>query len=362
MKIRNYYLLACLFFLCGFGLLNAQTQKSLPDRWSEEKAQQWYAQQPWFAGCDYIPAMAINQIEMWSKESFDAKQIDKELTWAEGLGFNTMRVFLSSVVWQNDAQGFKSRISQFLTICNKHGIRPLFVFFDDCWNKESHYGKQASPKPGIHNSGWVQDPSCSLRADTAKLYPLLKKYVQDIVGTFGKDKRVLMWDLYNEPGNSNHGCSSLPLLKNVFKWARACRPSQPLTAGIWYFDCPALNAFQLNHSDVISYHNYGDEKEHAEWIKFLQMMDRPLVCTEYMARKRNSHFENIMPLLKQNKIVAINWGFVSGKTNTIFAWDTPLPNAKEPEVWFHDIYRQDGTPFDQKEIDFIKSMTKDKNN
>ena len=160
---------------------------------------------------------------------------------------------------------------------------------------------------------------------------------------------------------TDHGCSSLPLLKNVFKWARACNPSQPLTAGIWYFDCPALNAFQLNNSDVISYHNYGDEKEHAEWIKFLQMMNRPLICTEYMARKKNSRFDNIMPLLKQNKIVAINWGFVSGKTNTIFAWDTPLPDVKEPDLWFHDIYRQDGTPFDQKEIDVIKSVTSSSN-
>jgi hypothetical protein len=48
---------------------------------------------------------------------------------------------------------------------------------------------------------------------------------------------------------------------------------------------------------------------------------------------------------------------VSGKTNTIFAWNTPLPDVKEPKVWFHDIFRQDGTPFDPKEIKAIKSLT-----
>lgn len=357
---KKIYLLFSVFCMFCINIANAQQccSSNNTSRWSEQKANEWYSQQPWLVGSDYIPATAINQIEMWSESTFDAKQINKELTWAEGLGFKTMRVFLSSVVWKNDPQGLKNRINKFLTICDNHGIRPLFVFFDDCWNKESYYGKQPDPKPGVHNSGWVQDPSYNLRQDTVQSYPILKKYVQDIVTTFGNDKRILMWDLYNEPGNSNYGCSSLPLLKNVFKWARQCNPSQPLTAGIWYFGCQELNSFQLNNSDVISYHCYANEEEHAQWIKFLQIQNRPLVCTEYMARKRNSRFDNILPLLKKNKVVAINWGFVSGKTNTIFAWDTPLPNEKEPKLWFHDIYRQDGTPFSQDEINFIKSITK----
>jgi hypothetical protein len=357
---RVSILLLCLFCISAVNLSYGQSkrQKVAPaERWSELRAQNWYKNKPWLVGCDYIPATAINQIEMWSKDTFDPKQIDKELGWAQNIGFNTLRVFLSSVVWKNDAKGMKERMNEFLSICSKHGITPLFVFFDDCWAKESSYGKQPNPKPGIHNSGWVQDPSCSLRADTLKLYSVLQKYVKDILSTFGQDKRVLMWDLYNEPGNSGHHASSLPLLKKVFEWARKCNPSQPLTAGIWYTKCPALNAFQLTHSDVISYHCYSDEKDQEQYIKFLGMLNRPLVCTEYMARKRNSFFSNNMPILKEHKVVAINWGFVSGKTNTIFAWDNPLPNVKEPDVWFHDIFRQDGTPFSQEEIDFIKSMT-----
>ncbi|MDY3141425.1 MAG: 1,4-beta-xylanase, partial [Parabacteroides sp.] len=62
-------------------------------------------------------------------------------------------------------------------------------------------------------------------------------------------------------------------------------------------------------------------------------------------------------LLKENKVVAINWGFVAGKTNTIFAWDEPLPDVAEPKLWFHDIFRQDGTPFSQEEVDCIRSLT-----
>jgi len=358
--------LACLFLLslvfASFGCSNQMKVATVTNDsnqcWSEEKANQWYAEQPWLVGCDYIPATAINQIEMWSKDTFDPKQIDKELGWAQGIGFNTLRVFLSSVVYKNDSQGMKTRMGDFLTICEKHGIRPMFVFFDDCWNPESTYGKQPDPKPGVHNSGWLQDPSVSLRQDTTKMYSELKTYVQDILKTFKADKRVLMWDLYNEPGNSKHGITSLPLLRKVFEWARECDLTQPITAGVWTFDCPELNAFQLKNSDVISYHSYNPAEEHAVTIKYLQALNKPLVCTEYMARRNNSTFQTILPLLKQNKIVAINWGFVSGKTNTIFAWDTPLPNEKEPKLWFHDIFRQDGTPFSQAEVDTIKVLTK----
>jgi hypothetical protein len=326
-------------------------------KWSVDKVTAWYAVQPWLSGSNYQPATAINQLEMWSADTFDASTIDKELGWAEELGFSTMRVFLSSVVWNNDAIGFKNRINQLLDISSKHHIRPMFVFFDDCWKAESYYGKQPDPKPGVHNSGWVQDPSVSLRNDTTALFPKLEKYVKDILSTFKDDKRVLMWDLYNEPGNSNHGVSSLPLLKNVFKWARQVNPSQPLSAGIWYFGTNELNTFQIENSDVITYHNYSEEKEHQLWINFLKIQNRPMICTEYMARRNNSRFENIMPLLKSNNVGAINWGFVSGKTNTIFAWDEPKPNEKEPILWFHDIFRQNHTAFDPKEVECIKKLT-----
>ena len=183
--------------------------------------------------------------------------------------------------------------------------------------------------------------------------------MKDLLTTFGQDERILLWDLWNEPGNSNHGVSTLPHLKKVFEWAREANPSQPLTCGVWNWNdsFAPLNAYQIEQSDVVSYHNYNDRADHEQTIKYFKMFNRPLVCTEYMARRNNSLFSTIMPLLKENKVVAINWGFVAGKTNTIFAWDEPKPNEKEPKLWFHDIYRQDKTPFDPAEVALIKSLT-----
>ena len=277
---RNQFLLTCSLACVVLAGLVGCGPKQPATRWTEQQAKEWYSRQGWLSGCDYIPATAINQIEMWSKDTYDAQQIDKELAWAEDLGFKTLRVYLSSVVYQNDASGMKKRMDDFLSICQKHGIRPLFVFFDDCWNPESQYGQQPQPKTGIHNSGWVQDPSVSLRQDTAALYEQLGKYVKDIVGTFAKDERILLWDLYNEPGNSGHLTSSLPLLRKTFEWARAAAPTQPLTAGLWNWgdEFAPLNACQIEQSDVISYHNYSDSLDHRKMIRYLTMLNRPLVA------------------------------------------------------------------------------------
>lgn len=359
MKQKTFLAVACTALLAFTSCNEKNEPAQTAQRWSVEKANEWYESKPWMAGTDYIPANAINQIEMWYKDTYSPDLIDKELGWAEELGFNSMRVFLSSVVYENDPEGMKERIDNFLAICQKHGITPLLCIFDDCWNAESEYGPQPAPKPGIHNSGWLRDPSDSARKDTVTLYPKMEKYVKDLLTTFGQDERILLWDLWNEPGNSGYSCTTLPALKKVFQWAREANPSQPLTAGLWNMseDFAPLNAFQIENSDVISYHNYSPLNDHTTMVNYLQILNRPLFCTEYMARTAGSLFKDIMPLLKEKKIGAYNWGFVSGKTNTIFAWSTPLPDQAEPEVWFHDIIRQDGTPFDQAEVDTIKALT-----
>jgi hypothetical protein len=288
---------------------------------------------------------------MWQADTFDPVTIDRELGYAENIGFNTMRVFLHSLAWNEDPKGFRERVNKYLTIADKHHIQTIFVFFDDCWNANPKPGKQPDPKPGIHNSGWMQDPGRPLTTEADFL--ALKAYVDDVLNTFKHDNRVLLWDLYNEPGNSNKNFKSADLLTRVFAWARAVNPDQPLSVGFWDTNLKALCKIQIENSDVITYHNYDVPAAHMGLIVFLKQYGRPLICTEYMARPRNSTFQNTMPLLKKENIGAINWGFVSGKTNTIYAWDTPMPDGSEPKVWFHDIFRKDGSPYKQEEVAFI---------
>jgi sugar phosphate isomerase/epimerase len=323
--------------------------------WTKEKANTWYVAHPWMTGANYIPAYAINQLEMWQNSTFDAMAIDRELGWAENLRFNTMRVFLHSIAWQQDPAGFKKRINEFLTIAEKHKIKIILVFFDDCWNKGPVAGLQPLPKPGIHNSGWVQDPGDPYSKDTTN-FPQLEKYLKDVLVHFAHDQRILLWDLYNEPGNSGKLESSLPLLTKVFSWARQVNPDQPLTSGIWSWDYEKLNKFQVANSDIITYHEYEEPLWHLRVVQLLKLHGKPLICTEYMARTKNSRFSNILPLLQKENVGAINWGFVAGKSNTIYAWDTPLAEGNEPVEWFHDILKLDGTPYIQDEVEFIKKI------
>ena len=326
-----------------------------PNIWSKAKANDWYKKQGWLVGADYLPSTAINQLEMWQAETFDTATNNRELGWAHEIGMNVMRVYLHDLAWQQDPSGFKDRINIFLDIAAKNKIKILFTLFDDCWNPDPQIGKQPSPKPGIHNSGWVRSPGKTIHDDSTK-WDYLELYVKDVLATFKDDHRILMWDLYNEPGNSGYNETSLPLLKKVFEWAWSVRPSQPLTVATWY-DNKTLTAFQLNNSDIITIHNYNDagnlEKELKERLK----EGRPVICSEYMARPRNSRFQTHLPIFKKYNVGAINWGLVSGKSNTIYQWGKPVPDGSEPLLWFHDIFRKDGTPYDKKETDFIKAIT-----
>jgi hypothetical protein len=359
-----FVVFACLVVLTG----NAQ-------RWSESQAHDWYQKQPWLVGSNYIPADAINQLEMWQADSFDPQRIDKELGWAQGLGMNTMRVFLQDLLWQQDAEGFKHRIDAFLSIAAKHHIRPVFVLFDSCWDPDPKLGPQRPPIPGVHNSGWVQSPGRSALADESQV-PRLKAYVQGVVGAFAGDPRVLAWDVWNEPDNGNGppyaGLESkdktlqvLKLLPQVFEWAREEHPTQPLTSGVWEGDWSSpekwspMARVQLEQSDVISFHNYGwpeDFEQHVEW---LEQYHRPLICTEFMARPVGSTFDAILPIAKKHHVAAINWGFVAGKTQTYLPWDswTRPYVLSQPPAWFHEVLRQDGTPYRQREADIIRELT-----
>lgn len=347
-------------------------------RWTEQRAHAWYAQQPWLVGSNYIPKTAINELEMWQEATFDPAEIDKELTWAEAMGMNTMRVFLHDLLWQQDAPGFQKRIDQFLAIASRHHIRPLFVLFDSCWDPFPHLGPQHPPIPGVHNSGWVQSPGAAALADPNQ-YPRLKAYVQGVVGAFANDNRILAWDVWNEPGADNVNSYAYEELKDkdariakllpeVFEWAREAHPTQPLTSGVYSVDVSKENGdldqlqqIQLRESDVITFHNYSWPEDFKREVAWLRKYNRPIICTEFMARSVGSTFDTILPIAKQERVGAINWGFVAGKTQTNLPWESWVHPyiLSQPPVWFHEVLHPDGTSYRQAEVDLIRQLTRE---
>ncbi|MGI4876416.1 MAG: hypothetical protein ACRYG4_02895 [Janthinobacterium lividum] len=354
-------------------LLLATQPAEAREQWTKPQAAAWYAGQPWLVGSNYTPASAVNQLEMWQAPTFDPARIDRELAAAQGLGMTTMRVFLHNLLWEQDAAGFKTRIDTFLAIAAKHHIRPVFVLFDSCWDPDPQTGPQHPPIPGVHNSGWVQAPGAARLADTAQ-YPRLEAYVRDVVGSFAHDKRILAWDVWNEPNNSGGGnYAATPnktalvagLLGRVFDWAEAADPEQPLTSGLWTGDhwdradtLDAVERIQVTRSDVMSFHDYSWPETFAVRARQMLGYGRPVLCTEYMARGNGSTFDGSLPIGKRLNIAMFNWGFVDGRTQTRLPWDSwKKPYTyDEPPLWFHEVLRADLTAYRAAETDLIRRL------
>lgn len=351
----------------------------LGERWNEERAWAWQEEQGWMAGTNFNPSTAINQLEFWQGDTFDSETIDRELQWSAELGMTLHRVYLHNLLWDQDSLGFLKRLDQYLSMADAKGVKTLFVLLDDVWHPVPKLGKQPDPVPYVHNSGWVQAPGAAILGDSLR-HGEVKNYVKGVLSHFADDPRVVAWDLYNEPDNvanqgdqgrseaevKNKHIYTLSLLKKVFRWSREVNPSQPLTVGIWKGNyknwgtldsLPPIDHFAMSNSDVISFHSYdGDLDVVRGKIAELKKYNRPLLCTEYLARGTGNTFQSVLPILKENQVAAINWGFVAGKTNTVFPWSSWTEKFDSlPKVWHHDIYLPDKTPFDPEEITFLKA-------
>ena len=378
-------------------------------RWSEEKAWKWYSEQPWLVGTNFITSSSINQLEFWQEETFDIELIDKELELSASIGMNVHRVYLHDLLWKQDSIGFLNRIDKFLDVSEKYGIKIMFVFFDDVWHPVPKAGKQPEPIPNVHNSGWVQSPGAKILYDSLS-HNKLKPYIKGVVSRFSDDSRILAWDLYNEAGATgiaSHDISkeraielygkigieitddnyssynldeidpksikktyTLALLKKTVNWVRESNPSQPITMGIYNWDTnwspindlSELDKFIINNSDIISFHEYSGKESVLKRIKELKIYNRPLICSEYIARGAQSTFEDILPIFMENKIAAFNWGLVSGKTNTIYPWKSWDSTFTEPpKLWHHDVFYPNGEPFSYEEVELIKNLTESVN-
>jgi len=329
----------------------------MPEIITPEAALHWHSRTAPIRGCNYVPRTAVNVTEMWQEETFDPATIDQELGWAKAAGYNSLRVFTQYLVWRDDPAGLLARLDQFLEIASTHGMRAMLVPFCDCSfsGREPYLGPQDAPIKGIHNSGWVPSPGLG-RVTDRSAWPDLKRYTQDLVGRYGQDERVLIWDLYNEPGNSNMGAKSLPLVEATFQWARETGPTQPLTVGLWTDFQGAMSRRLAELSDIVSFHAYGGPQDVEAKIKVCRSYDRPLLCTEWLRRQAGNTFAAILPLFAQYKIGWYHWGLVAGKTQTYMPWGSK-PGDPMPATWQHDVFHPDGQPYDAREIEQVRTFT-----
>ena len=325
--------------------------------WSAERAVEWYKTIITPFGCNFVTSSACNSTQMWQESDFDRELNRKEMRLAAAAGYNCLRIFLPYVVYRKEKQRFLARFDGFLSDADAYGLKCVPVLFDDC-GAAPVYGKQEDVRPFIHNGCWTACPGAS-DADDLETYDKLKEYIQAAVGGFAHDKRVLFWDIFNEAGNSGRGSKSIFLLEKAFEWAREMKPAQPLTAGAWALDYIAdadvhktdLKALEL--SDIVTFHLYTDGEKLSKVLERYSETGYPVVCTEWMARHFNSLFKDCLPVFKRFGAGCINWGLVNGATQTHFPWGWDSSKG-EPEIWFHDVYKKDGIPYNTEEMTMMR--------
>ncbi len=354
------------------------------DRWTEVEANAWWRARPWVCGFNFLPSTAVNFLEMWHRDSFDAATIERELGWAADLGFNAFRINLHYIIWKHDRDGLLDRLDRVMGMATRVGIDTIPVLFDDCGfgGFEPEYGPQPDPVPGVHNSRAVASPGRGLLLGEQET-DRLRAYVGDVVARYRDDPRVLFWDLYNEPGNRmifgpdgaalyepDFSGQSLALMRESFEAARAAGPCQPLTVGAWNtpvagtvaaaYDT-AIDRTALGLSDIVTFHAYLATDRVAEIITGLERLGRPMLCTEWMARPVGSRIGDQLSFFRSRKVGCVQWGLVRGRTQTWLPWPKDLVAAHggdaDRSVWFHDILYANGTPYDASEVEVLRRCT-----
>ena len=354
----------------------------MKERWSAERAREWYDARPWLRGCNYMSADCANRIDQWQSHGWEERfaTTEEELKLMQETGFNTVRLIVEYAVWKGEHDFFFEHFDRYLDLCAKYGISCMITLANDCMPPKGegwcppylgeqkydwgyHGGRKRSQHSTLHTG-----PAPHFYLDEPESREDYFRMVREIVTRHKNDPRICIWDVYNEPGNSKRAPLALPLLQRMFEEVRACDPSQPLTCGVWHFEFTDtgvklndVERYALENSDLVSYHFYKDYEHHVRLIKWLKKQGRPILNTEWLGRCLHNDVFSLIPLFYMERIGCYNWGFVAGKYQTYEPWEgtwSKYLNGTEPDVdftkWFHDLYRPNLRPYDPNEIALIK--------
>lgn len=350
-------------------------------KWSKEKIWEWYNSKPWIRGCNYMSADCANRIDQWQQYKFEERfeTTKKELALMSKLGYNSIRIIPEFFVWKEEHDGFMERFERYIELANQNGISCMVVLGNDCCPPKEealerlHLGEQHVDW-GYHGGRKVSqhgkfDGAGYSILDEPKSAEKYYEFVREIVEKYKNDERIIIWDVFNEPGNSKRDSMSLLHMKKFLEIIRNIDPIQPLTIAIWsqltnFEKLREIEKFGLENSDIISYHNYGSYENNIRELKLLKKYDRPIINTEWLNRCGGNTIEELFPLFYLEKVGCYNWGFVAGKYQTYEPWNgiwnsyeenpDSIINNFDFTKWFHDIYRPSHNPYNPKETELIK--------
>jgi hypothetical protein len=261
-------------------------------------------------GANYVPSYARNDVAIWM--DYDPAVIDRELGYAERLKLNTLRVFLQVAVFEKQPEKFMADLESFLKLCEKHGLRMMPVLFDSCFDPQvvdvnNYRGKNWIPSPGfvrLGNDDW----------------PAMEKYIVAVVGKYRQDRRIVLWDVMNEPestgefGKPAGKAKIVDFVRRAVARVRQEKPVQPLGVGWAYSGNIHLTA---DVCDVIILHNYSDPRGLSADIQKTKEVgksrNKPVILNEFVGRPQQ-RIEEAMPIVAREKIGWCFWELMIGST------------------------------------------------
>ena len=337
-------------------------------RWDEGIAFRYMQRFGEVKGCNYVPSDGSSILHRPNEEL-----IRREIGWARDVvGLNSVRVWVDLADYQIAAENVMRNFESFLTICDKNQIKVLPVLsIQQMLDPDYDLKAPGADKPvmgfhpAVHGGGWrypgrLHWPCCvpegSIPEKTLAAWPKIKpaaeEFIRGVLSRYSKDDRIILWDLYNEAPKAVR-----PMVETIFQWAREVNPSQPLSVCWQGHDL----------SDVITFHSYarpGFETANRNSLgwDFLTELDwarawnRPILCTEWLARPFGNTIEAILPFYERYHIGWYVWGLCAvGPAQYQFPWDWPM-GSPPPEKWFHCLLYPDGTPYSAEEILLIRDF------
>jgi hypothetical protein len=303
-----------------------------------------------WVGANYTPVYAANHVQMWHEFKPDA--IERELAAAQKhLGITSLRVYLHNIVYDAEREPFLARLEEFLKICDRHGIKPGFTFFDDCWNHKDITLQTGPPVDGRHNGRWAALQDAERKGENL---PKFKRYVQDVVRAHREDPRVLWWETYNEPNLQDP--FTVKLRELAYGWAKEAEPLHPVIA------CWDDHAF----TDIVNAHNYDNDFT-GGWNRQADLNPRKgTVFTEAGARwygrkpHSNGSPTEVIHWLRSRQAagqtvpgVYLCWELMVGNSHCRWYWGTP-DGAPEPAIPWCGLLWPDCTPVSYAEAEAVR--------
>ena len=325
--IRDEMKRSILIVLASILSLSISFSLSARDQWSLKRAQKWEKEVGVLKGANgyYMVNPAKSDTEVLKKMS--------------DLGFNSVRAW-----------------------CGGNSAEQIIEFTEKLLKAADENGMTVTPVLTI--GSWFKDP-----ATDAEVEPRAKEALMTVIKHFRNDKRIVYWDLWNEPPfdpGKTDVMRVMGILEKMVLWAREANATQPLTSSI-FWDVQGdrtSDVFRrrLQVEGMMDIHNYHDYTEGVDGgihsralIKMLRDLDgRPIVCSECLNRENGSGIERTLSILSEEHVHFYVWGVYANDRN----WSTRWGKSEfDPyNRMFHNTLLADGDPYSEQEIKWIKDF------